>query len=256
MKLTTWNVNGIRARLTHVVDFLREQRPDVLCLQETKVTDDQFPREPLEDEGYNLEVFGQKSYNGLAILSRRPIEAVIRGFADDGPEAERRALGCIIDDVMVLDLYVPNGQEVGSEKYRYKLDWLRRLRAHLDANYGTNEKVALLGDFNITTDDRDIHDPEAWRGKILCSDDERAALRSVLAFGLEDLLRNRTQEGGIYTWWDYRKGPAQNADGLRIDYVFATRCLAETCTDLVVHTDMRARKTPSDHAPVTAVFGA
>lgn len=256
MKLTTWNVNGIRARLAHVIDFLREQQPDVLCLQETKVVDDQFPREPLEDEGYNLEVFGQKSYNGLAILSRRPMEAIVQGLPGDGPDAEKRALGCVVDDVMVLDLYVPNGQEVGSEKYRYKLDWLRRLRAFLDSSYSKDEKIALVGDFNITTDDRDVHDPEAWRDKILCSAEERAALRSVLSFGLQDVLRNRTQEGGIYTWWDYRAGPAQKNEGLRIDYVFATQKLASTCTDVVVHTEMRARKTPSDHAPVTAVFEA
>jgi exodeoxyribonuclease-3 len=256
MKLTTWNVNGIRARMTHVIDFLREQRPDVLCLQETKVVDEQFPREPLEDEGYNLHVFGQKSYNGVAVLSRSPIEVVAQNFPGDTPDAERRALGVIVDGVMVLDLYVPNGQEVGSEKYRYKLDWLRRLRAFLDASWSKDDQIALVGDFNITTDDRDVHDPDAWRDKILCSAEERAALRSVLAFGLEDLLRNRTQEGGIYTWWDYRAGPAQKNDGLRIDYVFATKSLAARCTDVVVHTDMRARKTPSDHAPVTAVFDA
>lgn len=254
MKLTTWNVNGIRARLVHVIDFLREQRPDVLCLQETKVQDDQFPREPLEDEGYNLEVFGQKSYNGMAILSRQPIEAVVQNLPDDPPGAERRALGCIVGDLMLLDLYVPNGQEVGSDKYRYKLDWLRRLRAFLDANYSNGEKLALLGDFNITTDDRDVYDPEAWRDKILCSEAERAALRSILSFGLQDLLRLHREEGGIYTWWDYRARPGKQDDGLRIDYVFGTPSLAARCTNVVVHTDMRARKTPSDHAPVTAVF--
>jgi exodeoxyribonuclease-3 len=254
MKLTTWNVNGIRARLVHVIDFLREQRPDILCLQETKVVDDQFPREPLEDEGYNLEVFGQKSYNGLAILSRHPIEAVVQNLPDDPPDAERRALGCIVGDLMLLDLYVPNGQEVGSDKYRYKLDWLRRLRAFLDAKYSTGEKLALLGDFNITTDDRDVHDPDAWRDKILCSVEERTALRSVLAFGLEDLMRKHHQDAGIYTWWDYRQGQSKKDEGLRIDYIFGTPALAATCIDVVVHTDMRARKTPSDHAPVTAVF--
>lgn len=256
MKLTTWNVNGIRARLAHVIDFLRDERPDVLCLQETKVVDEQFPREPLEDEGYNLEVFGQKSYNGVAILSRHPVEQVVRGFPGDGDGADRRAIGCIVGDLMVLDLYVPNGQEVGAEKYRYKLDWMRRLRAFLDSDYVPTEKVALVGDFNVAIDDRDVHDPAAWHEKILCSTPERNALQHVLSWGLSDLLRKHHEEGGIYTWWDYRTAKMRLGDGLRIDYVFGTEALARTCTDVIVHTDVRQKPTPSDHAPVTAVFDA
>jgi exodeoxyribonuclease-3 len=254
MKLSTWNVNGIRARLQHVLDFLREEQPDVLCLQETKVQDDAFPREPLEDEGYNVEVFGQKSYNGVAILSRQPIEDVVRGLPGDPPDGERRVIGCTIGDLMVLDLYCPNGQEVGAEKYRYKLDWFARLRAFLDERYSTDEKLALVGDFNVTFDDRDVHDPDAWRERILCSTPERQALQALVDFGLEDLLRNFHQQAGIYTWWDYRAGNLSRNDGLRIDHLLATGKLARCCREVIVHKDVREKKTASDHAPVSAVF--
>ncbi len=254
MKLTTWNVNGLRARLAHVIDFLRDERPDVLCLQETKVVDDGFPREPLEDEGYNVEVFGQKSYNGLAILSQRPVEQVVRNLPDDAQDAERRLLACTIGDLVLVDLYVPNGQEVGTDRYRHKLDWLRRVRAFLDANWSAGENVALVGDFNVALEDRDVHDPAAWHERILCSSDERAALRSLLAFGLVDLLRAHRPEGGIYTWWNYQAGAAFKDQGLRIDYVLASAPLARRCRDVIVHKELRTKKAPSDHVPVSAVF--
>jgi exodeoxyribonuclease-3 len=254
MKLTTWNVNGLRARLVHVIDFVREHGPDVLCLQETKVADEAFPREPLEDEGYNIECFGQKGYNGVAILSRRPVENVVCGLPDDPADAERRVLGCIVGDLMLLDLYVPNGQDVGTEKYRSKLDWLRRLRAFLDSNYAVDEKVALVGDFNVALENRDVHDPVAWHEQILCSSPERAAMRQLLAFGLDDLLRTRHPEPGIYTWWHYRAGAAFKDQGLRIDYVLSTPPLTRLCREITVHREVRTRKSPSDHVPVTAEF--
>lgn len=254
MKLTTWNVNGVRARLTNVIDFLREHEPDVLCLQETKVQDHQFPREPLEDEGYNIEVFGQKSYNGMAILSRHPMEDVVRGLPGDAEDSEKRVLGCIVGDLMVLDLYCPNGKEVGHASYDFKLDWFRRLRAFLDERYSNDEKVALVGDFNVALDDRDVHDPDLWHEKILCSTPEREAMRRVMAFGLEDLYRERHEEGGAYTWWHYRAGAAFKDEGLRIDYVLGSAPLSATCEDVIIHKDERRKKTPSDHVPVTAVF--
>jgi exodeoxyribonuclease III len=254
MKLTTWNVNGLRARLVQVIDFLRDHRPEVLCMQETKVVDDGFPREPLEDEGYNIECFGQKSYNGVAILSQRPIEDIVHNLPDDPPDAERRVLGCTVGDLMVLDLYVPNGQDVGTDKYRYKLDWYRRLRAFLDARYSADENVALVGDFNVALEDRDVHDPAAWHERILCSTEERAALRSLLAFGLQDVLRAHHPETGIWTWWNYKAGAAQKDQGLRIDYVLASAPLAARCSAVIVHKDMRTKRAPSDHVPVTAVF--
>ncbi len=254
MKITTWNVNGIRARLTHVIDFLRDQAPDVLCLQETKVQDELFPREALEDEGYNVEYFGQKGYNGVAILSRHPLEDVVRGLPDDPADAERRVLGANVDGYMILDLYVPNGQEVGADKYAYKLEWLRRLRAFLDSRYSAQEKVVVVGDFNVTLDDRDVHDPDWWRDKILCSKEERLAMRNVMAFGLTDLLRRHHEQPGIYTWWHYTAGAAFKDDGLRIDYVLGSPPATACCSDVIVHKDLRLAKSPSDHVPVTAVF--
>ncbi|MBM4061653.1 MAG: exodeoxyribonuclease III [Planctomycetes bacterium] len=254
MKITTWNVNGLRARLTHVVDFLRSEAPDVLCLQETKVEDPLFPRAVLEDEGYEVCCFGQKGYHGVAILAREPLEAVVRGLPDDPPGADRRVLGATVRGVRVLDLYVPNGQDVGTDKYRCKLDWLARLRGFLDARCAAREPLAVVGDFNVTLDDRDVHDPEWWRGRILCSDPERQALREVLAFGLEDPLRRFHPQGGIYTWWHYRANAAAADDGLRIDHVFCSGPLAARCTGVTVHRELRLQKSPSDHAPVTAEF--
>ena len=254
MKLTTWNVNGLRARLTHVVDFLREHRPTVLCLQETKVPDELFPREALEDEGYEVELFGQKGYNGVAILSEQPLASVFRGLPGDAADAERRVIGAAAAGFSILNLYVPNGQEVGTDKYREKLDWLRRLRALLDARYSAEDNVVLVGDFNVTLDDRDVHDPAWWHERILCSTPERQAMRSVMAFGLTDALRLHRQEGGIYTWWHYTAGAAFKDDGLRIDYVLLSRAAAKRCTQVVVHKELRLKKSPSDHVPVTAVF--
>jgi exodeoxyribonuclease-3 len=254
MKITTWNVNGLRARLTHVVDFLREHEPDVLCLQETKVQDDLFPREPLEDEGYDVEFFGQKGYNGTAILSRHRLDDVVRGLPDDEPDAERRVLAATTGGLRVLNLYVPNGQEVGSDKYRFKLDWFRRLRAFLDAGYAKDEPIVVVGDFNVTQDDRDVHDPDWWRDKILCSKPERQALRNVMAFGLDDAFRVHHEEGGVYTWWHYTAGAAFKDDGLRIDYVLTSAPVTHRCRDVIVHRDLRLAKSPSDHVPVTAIL--
>ena len=253
MKITTWNVNSIRARLTHVQDFLREHRPDVLCLQETKVQDEQFPREMLEDEGYNVEFFGQKSYNGVAILSQERIEDVFRGLPDDPEDSERRVIGAIARDFMVLNLYVPNGQDVGTDKYHQKLDWMRRLRNFLDTRYSMAEKVVVVGDFNVTLDDRDVHDPVWWHERILCSTPERQAMRNVMGFGLDDALRRFHAEPGIYTWWHYRAGSFKD-DGLRIDYVLTTPPATAICTDVIVHREERTKKSPSDHVPVTALF--
>jgi exodeoxyribonuclease-3 len=254
MKITTWNVNGIRARLTHVVDFLRQHQPDVLCLQETKVQDDLFPREILEDEGYEVSWFGQKGYNGMAILSSSPQRDLVRGLPDDEPDAEKRVLGATIDGVAVLDLYVPNGQEVGTDKYRGKLDWFRRLRTFLDSRYAANEPLVVVGDFNVALEDRDVHDPEWWRERILCSTPERQAMRNVMAFGLHDALRQHHEGGGIYTWWHYRAGAAFKDDGLRIDYVLCSAAAKQRCTDVIVHKEVRLAKSPSDHVPVTAIF--
>ena len=254
MKVTTWNVNGLRARLTHVVDFLRAEQPDVLCLQETKVQDDLFPREPLEDEGYDVEFFGQKSYNGVALLSRHRLDDVVRGLPDDDADAERRVIAATTGGVRVLTLYVPNGQDVGTDKYRFKLDWFRRLRAFLDASYAATDPIVVVGDFNVTLDDRDVHDPDWWRDRILCSAPERQAMRNLLAFGLDDAFRRHHEQGGVYTWWHYTAGAAFKDDGLRIDYVLTSAPVTQRCRDVIVHKDLRLQKSPSDHVPVTALL--
>ena len=254
MKITTWNVNSLRARLTHVVDFLREHRPDVLCLQETKVTDDLFPRAALEDEGYDVTFTGQKSYNGVAILSATTLTEVQAGFPDDAPDADKRVLAAKAGEWHVLNLYVPNGQDVGTDKYRFKLDWFRRLRAFLDQRWAATDRLVVVGDFNVTLDDRDVHDPAWWKDRILCSVPERQAMRNVMAFGLTDNFRQHHAEGGIYTWWHYRAGAAFVDDGMRIDYVLTTPSAATLCRDVIVHKEVRLQKQPSDHVPVTAVF--
>jgi exodeoxyribonuclease III len=254
MKITTWNVNSLRARLTHVVDFLRAHKPDVLCLQETKVPDELFPRAVLEDEGYDVTFSGQKAYNGVAILAAHPLADVHKGLVDDPDDADKRLIAATVAGWHVLNLYVPNGQAVGADKYQFKLDWLRRLRAWLDTRYATTQPLVVVGDMNVAIDDRDVHDPAWWHERILCSTPERQALRNLMAFGLADCLREHHPEGGIYTWWHYRAGAAFVDDGLRIDYVLATPPAATRCRDVIVHKDVRMQKTPSDHVPVTAVF--
>ncbi|MGA0868668.1 MAG: exodeoxyribonuclease III [Planctomycetota bacterium] len=254
MRIVTWNVNSVRARLPRLLPWLEENAPDVLCLQETKVIDDLFPYEPLEDLGYNVVVHGQKTYNGVAILARHGIEAVVRGFPDDEEGAQARVIGCAVEDVLVLNLYVPNGSSVGSDKYAYKLDWLGRLRAFLDATYDPSEKIVVCGDFNITFDDRDVHDPEKWHEKILCSTPEREALRHVMDFGLTDALRKHHDEAGIYTWWDMRGGSFPRDHGLRIDHFLMSEAALAACTAVDVDREARKGQGPSDHAPVLATL--
>lgn len=252
MLIATWNVNSVRARLPRLLPWLSKHAPDVVLLQETKVQDEMFPREPLEDAGYNLVVSGQKTYNGVAILSRHRVEDVVTGFPGDDANADKRVLGGIVKDLMLLDLYVPNGQEVGSAKYATKLDWLARLRRFLDQRYDAKEKLIVAGDFNITFDDRDVYDPEALRETIHCSSRERDALREVCGFGLHDALRHFHAQPGIYTWWDHRGAAFQRRHGLRIDHFLMSQAALEACEDVFVDVEERKGQGVSDHAPVFA----
>jgi exodeoxyribonuclease-3 len=254
MRLVTWNVNSIRARLARVTAWLERHRPDVLCLQETKCLDEQFPREALEAAGYNLSTFGQKTYNGVAILSRAPAEHVERGLPGDPDDTEARVLRATVGDLRVIDAYVVNGREVGHPKYDYKLRWLARLADLVRAECAEHDKVVLTGDFNVTFDDRDVAEPEAWHEKILCSTPEREALGGVCAAGVSDALRKFTQAGGHYTWWDFRTRGFQRGDGLRIDHVLLSPAALATCTALEVDVEERRGEAPSDHAPVVATF--
>jgi exodeoxyribonuclease III len=254
MKIATWNVNSIRARHDRVLAWLDDRQPDVLCMQETKVVDGDFPAGELEERGYHCAIHGQKSYNGVAIVAREPLEDVRRGF-DDGGDDDCRLIAATVGGLRVLSAYVPNGQAVGSDKYRYKLEWLARLRAHLERAHDPAEPLALVGDFNVAPDDRDVYDPALFEGRILCSEPERRALAAVVSWGLSDALRLHHPDPGLYSWWDYRQlGFAKNR-GLRIDHIYLTAPLAALCTAAHVDRDARKGKLPSDHAPVLAEIG-
>jgi exodeoxyribonuclease III len=248
--IATWNINSIRTRLPLLLSWLKERTPDVVLLQETKVIDDQFPREEIEDLGYNIAMYGQKSYNGVAILSKFPIEDVtqgIPGFKDD----QARYLEAVIKGVRVASVYVPNGMEVGSDKYAYKLDFLKHLYVHIQTLLTYNEAFALGGDFNIAPTDLDVYDPEEWHEKILCSTPEREAFRSLLYLGLTDALRAlHPQEKELYTWWDYRGGAWQNNYGLRIDHFLLSPQAADHLKSATVDRQIRDVEKASDHAPV------
>ena len=255
MRIASWNVNSLKVRLPQVLDWLAANAPDVLGLQETKLVDEAFPVDAIRAAGYEVSFSGQPTYNGVALLSRAPPADVITGL-DGLDDPQRRVLGATIDGVRVLNLYVPNGQEVGSDKYAYKLGWLARLHAHLEAELARHPRIIVMGDFNIAPDDRDVHDPREWAGKVLCSEPERAALRRILELGLVDTFRLFEQPEGVYSWWDYRAAGFRRNRGLRIDLVLASAALAGTCNRSWVDIEPRRNERPSDHAPAVAAFGA
>lgn len=241
-------------RLARLQHWLERRRPDVVCLQETKVVDEEFPADPLRALGYHCSFRGEKSYNGVAILTLAPPADIETRLPDDGPEAPCRFLACTIGGVRIIDLYAPNGSEVGSDKYAFKLDWYKRLRRYLDEHANPQERVLVCGDFNVAPEDRDVWDPEQWRGQILCSDPERAAFRELLAWGLTDALRMLRPEAGIYTWWDYRGGAFHRGWGLRIDHILVSAPLAQQCSLVEIDREERKGEKPSDHAPLVATL--
>ncbi|MDB4952873.1 MAG: xth [Myxococcales bacterium] len=254
MKLATWNINSIRARTDRLVAWMTAEQPDVLCLQETKVEDSGFPGDVLRGLGYEVATFGQRSYNGVAIVSKLPLVDVTRGFGDGEPDDEARVIAATAGDLRVVNVYVPNGQDLASEKFPYKLAWYHRLRLYLDRHATPESSLVVCGDMNVTADDRDVWSPEKWAGQIHCSPAERAALAEVVAFGLVDLFRKHTPEGGVYSWWDYRGVSFFKNQGLRIDHILATRTVAERCTSCTIDRNARKGKDPSDHAPVIATI--
>jgi exodeoxyribonuclease-3 len=252
-KIATWNVNSLKVRLGHVLDWLAAEKPDVLALQETKTVDENFPSEEIEAAGYRAAFSGQKTYNGVAILSLAQGDEI----ATDLPgleDPQRRILASTIGGIRVLNVYVPNGKEVGSDKYAYKLDWLEKLRSFVAAELSRHPRLVVLGDFNIAPEDRDVHDPEEWRGKILCSDPERAALGELLEVGLSDLFRLFDQEERLFSWWDYRMLAFRRNHGLRIDLILGSRLLAKGCASCRIDKEPRKLERPSDHTPVVAEF--
>lgn len=254
MKLATWNVNSIRARQERVLEWVDQHRPDVLCLQELKTEDHKFPADAYRERGYEIATFGQKTYNGVAILSLTPLVDIERGFGDGTEDPQARFVGATTAGVRVLCAYVPNGQAVGSDKFAYKLRWLERLYAYLSARLEPTFPVLLCGDFNVAPASIDVHDPAAWEGQVLCTDLERAALKRIGEVGLLDLLRRLHPSGSHFTWWDYRQLAFPKNLGLRIDHIFVTPELAEKATAIHVDREARKGKLPSDHAPVVAEF--
>ena len=254
MRLVTWNVNSLRARKDRALAWLAKHAPDVVCLQELKGLETDLPLAEFEAAGYRVAAHGQKTYNGVAILSKSAATDVERGFPDDPAPGHSRAIAATIDGVRVLNLYVPNGQEVGSEKYAYKLSWLAALRVHLRRIVDPTRPLVVCGDFNIAPDDRDLYDVDALRGTVLCSEPEREAFRALLATGLADGLRLKDDRPAQYTWWDYRGAMFRRGLGLRIDHVLVTPPLAARLKGVEIDLEERKGESPSDHAPVTAVF--
>ncbi|MDO8787524.1 MAG: exodeoxyribonuclease III [Sulfuritalea sp.] len=253
MKIATWNVNSLKVRLPHVLDWLAANQADVLCLQETKMEDKVFPYAELEAAGYHAAHNGQKTYNGVAILARGPLEDVrydIAGFADE----QKRVLAATVNGLRVVCAYMPNGQEVGADKYVYKLRWLAALAAMLRDDLQRWPQLALLGDYNIAPEDRDVYDPAAWKDHILCSEPERAAFRQFVELGLADSFRLFEQAPKLYSWWDYRQMGFRLNRGLRIDHILLSKPLAAECRACVIDKAPRKLERPSDHAPVMATL--
>lgn len=251
MKIAAWNVNSLNVRLPRLLAWLEKQKPDVVCLQETKCENSRFPQGVLHDAGYQSCFHGQKTYNGVAILVRRGLPmAEVRGGIEDYDDPQARVIAATVAGVRVVCVYVPNGQAVGSEKFEYKMQWCRRLQRYLQETLARHSGLVVAGDFNIAPDDRDVYDPDAWRGQILCSDEERAAFRSFLSLGLADSFRLFEQPPNTFSWWDYRQlGFARN-HGLRIDHLLISEALQSQCVVSTIDRDERKGEKPSDHAPV------
>jgi exodeoxyribonuclease-3 len=253
LKIATWNVNSLRVRLPHVLDWLASAKPDVLALQETKLIDDDFPIAALREAGYEVVFSGQKTYNGVAILSREPGQEIVRDFADM-VDPQRRILGITIGDTRIFNLYIPNGESLISDKYRYKLGWLEKLAAHLSVESQKYANIIVLGDFNIAPEDRDVHDPIEWQGKVLFSEPERSAYQKLLGLGFQDCFRLHDQPDKAFSWWDYRMNAFKRNRGLRIDIILATEPLALKCVQCHIDPVPRGWERPSDHTPVVAEF--
>ncbi len=253
MKIATWNVNSLNVRLPHVLEWLAAHEPDVLVLQEIKQLTEAFPQDAFTEAGYQSIASGQKTYNGVATVCRHEPQDPVTDFPGF-EDPQRRILATTIKGVRVVDLYVPNGQAVGTEKYQYKLNWLTALRGFLQGELENHSRLVVLGDFNIAPADRDVHDPEKWGDAILCSGPERDALGELLTLGLSDVFRQFDQAVKSFSWWDYRAAGFRRNAGLRIDLILASPAMTEACQASYIDKEPRAWERPSDHAPVVAEF--
>jgi exodeoxyribonuclease-3 len=253
MRLVTWNVNSLNMRLPRLLAWLAANGPDVVCLQETKTEDAKFPREVLHEAGYEAHFAGQRTYNGVAILVRKPLTAtaIVRGIPGY-EDSQQRVIAATVAGLRVISVYVPNGQAVGSEKYVYKLGWCAAAARYFAAEIAKHPLLAVLGDFNVAPDDRDVHDPVLWKDQVLCSEPERAAFRAFLACGLQDSFRLFDQPPQTFSWWDYRQLGFPKNHGLRIDHVLLSAPLAARCTASTIDRNARKGEKPSDHAPAIA----
>lgn len=254
MKIISWNVNSVRARKDRLIEVLRRHRPDALCLQELKTVDAQFPMAEIEAEGYHAVTLGQKTYNGVAILAPTAPTDVIRNMDDGVADDQARLISATVAGVQVISVYVPNGGEMGSDKWAYKRRWFARLREWLEAHADPTKPVALCGDFNVAIEDRDVASLERWADGVLCVPEIRADMQAILDWGLTDTFRQHEAGAGLHSWWDYRGLSFPRNDGLRIDYVLASAPLAAVCAEAGIDRNERKGKQPSDHAPVYAVF--
>ena len=253
LKIASWNVNSINVRLEQVLNWLNTSETDVLALQETKVIDSAFPKEPFLEQGYHLSFAGQKSYNGVALISRHPIKDIGTSFLNF-PDEQRRLLMATIKGIRIVNIYVPNGAAVGTDKYQYKLEWLSHLNALIQHQLSLHEQILILGDFNIAPEDRDVHDPKAWEGNVLVSPLERAAFASLLSLGFKDSFREIEQGNNHYSWWDYRVRAFARNLGLRIDHILLSPSLCKVQFQAGIDRLPRSSERPSDHAPVWVQF--
>jgi len=252
MRVASWNINSVRKRQERLFAWLEANEPDIVCLQETKCPDEQFPVLALQAAGYHSVYHGEKSYNGVAILSKNESRNMRPSLCDEVVDPQARVVAATIDTVRVFSVYAPNGQAVGSRAYDYKLKWYARLRDCLLNEEWT--QLIVCGDFNVAPEDVDVHDPDLWRGAIMCSDGERTAFRQLCDGSFRDTLRLHHKEGGLFSWWDYRMLSFPKNRGLRIDAILASEALAKRCTTAGIDREMRKGKEPSDHAPVSAEF--
>jgi len=253
IKIATWNVNSLRVRLPQVLDWVSSNQPDILALQETKLLDENFPVADIEGAGYQVIYSGQKTYNGVALLSRETASDISKDIPDLN-DHQRRVLFASYKDLRVLNVYVPNGESIESEKYNYKLSWLRKLTAYLKEQLKTYQHLVVLGDFNIAPEPRDVYDPELWQGQVLFSEPERKAFKGLLDTGLCDSFRLFNKEEKQYTWWDYRMMAFRRNRGLRIDHILASDALGKSCVSCNIDKEPRRWERPSDHTPVVAEF--
>lgn len=255
MKVATWNINGISSRLEHVVKWSLEERPDVLCLQETKVVDGRFPAGKLRAAGFpHIVALGEKAYNGVAVLSRSEPRDIQLNFPDDPPDAPKRLIAATIDDVRIVNVYIPHGTKFGSDKFRFKLDWIKRLRDYFDSNFDQSDEIVLCGDINVAPHELDVWNPMLWNNKMHFSRPEREAIMELKKWGFVDLFRHINGGEKEFSWWSNFHHDFEKDRGLRIDHIWASPAIAETCTDCWIDKTPRGWDKPSDHAPVLAQF--